>query len=205
MARRANWTRLRFPITAAALLLAAGLGWRHYEHSFYMDRTPLGDTLAGIRHIDSFVAGFGPGGNEVIVITYRLTAQAESLLRADPSAFIAQLEAAETAFSGESMQPRRRRSRECRIYRNWTPMPVTMMLRDPGAPDSGDASVRPVTFSEHIDRYGFGTGGGFKMPKDRLRKMEAVYASPLAIHARGRCGLFIYAPDLGEAYFVHVG
>lgn len=187
------------------LASAAWLGWRHYEHSFYMDRTPLGDTIAGIRHIDSYVAGFGPGDNEVIVITYKLKADAASRLRAHPSAFIADLEASEAAFSGERMQPRRRRSRECRIYRNWTPMPVSMHVRDPLAADFSDGQVRPVTFSEHIDRYGFGGGGGFSMPSDRLRKMESVYASPLALHAWGRCGLFIFASDPGEAYFVHVG
>lgn len=186
---------------AIVLAIAGWLGWRGLERRFYMDRTPLDGGIAGIRHIDKFIAGLGPGGNEIIVVTYRLAPDAIDRLRADRERFIADLVAAESAFSDRGMPPRERRAMRCRTFKRWSSMPIEMSVTDAANP--GERETRTVTFAEHIDRYGFAPW--FEMPEDRRETIEAVYASATAFHGGSGCGLFIYAPDQGEAYFVFVG
>lgn len=171
------------------LSIALFVWWKVSLAQFYMNSAPPGAGVSRMIYHHAKVYGFGPGGNEVILVMYKMKENAAQRLIADPVAFL------------EGLPQHGHPTHICSRYSDWreTPMPRIAAIGDRS---DGDPSA-PITLDEWKNRYGFGFE--FHPYKKYHEQLDRTFSHPGAYFSRGRCGVFFLIPEQRLAAFMHVG
>ncbi len=179
-AKKPNGCLKIFLVIVLILFVWGWASWNSYVLQFYKDRAPQDSGVTNVTYYKEKSMGFGPGGNGFYIIVYGLNDHTLNDLHLRPDEFL------------NGIVSRDGSRHRCSIYADWKETPF-----------NNEQTDQPMRFREYRDRYGF---GHFYDVENSIESfVDAAFSSKGNFYAVGRCGMFVFVPSEGKAFFIHVG
>lgn len=182
-------------IALALLIFVPFIAWQIFIYQWYQGVLPVGVTAPVVQYRNTETHGFGPGGDAVGIVVYRMDSRTAARLKQKGIAYLNE------AASERGPLTRKERDRvERRTYDSWLQTPVS--LEKIGKGHGEHNCGREPGIGAYLDSYNFRCS----VSPSVIAEANRILATPGAYYSyrRGRSSLVVLAPAERKVIFAYV-